>query len=262
GAGGTVERASASHGSSRAVKTGDAASRPGAARRARSRVERGKSDAAQQVERRPGRSRARREIPCTGSASAGATARTGPTPARPSATHVQVALEEGHGPEPGLSERARIHGKAVVQSVPDRLSRSEPDRGVREARQIREADRNLDRNDRVLPGREREPERKVDGRGPRVFEGQIALERGERESEAVRILDARPETDRRAAERTLRGGAEEPQLGRPARDRLEPGRLDLHQLGDRRTAADQRQQGDRDEAEASAEPLPRAVHAG
>ena len=103
----------------------------------------------------------------------------------------------------------------------------------RESGDVREADRQIERHDRRCACGERKTERKFSGRRSASLEHQRRPHGRKRQAERIRIGDARPETDARAADRTIDAWTEQMYLSAAVAGLLEPRRLnDPRQLAE------------------------------
>jgi hypothetical protein len=85
---------------------------------------------------------------------------------------------------------------------------------VSEAREVGEADSQVEGNHGFTTRFERQAKRERRGRGTRAFQPQRAVQGGQRQSKRIRIADLRPHPDRRATERPACRRALESNLGR------------------------------------------------
>jgi hypothetical protein len=105
-----------------------------------------------------------------------------------------------------------VDGDRAIETVINRRSVDRPPQGVTQARQVREAHNEIDRELGLGAGRERQAERQIDGGRARVLKKQRAAQRAQRETEGVRVGHLHPESHRRAADGRAYARADEPDL--------------------------------------------------
>jgi len=115
--------------------------------------------------------------------------------------NAERAAEHGHRPERRPAEEARVDPEGRVEPVRDDARPEGGEGGLGERGQVVEVERHVERQDGVAARHERHPERKVDRDPLRVAEVQVARQTRQGERERVRVLDPRPQPDRRAAGR-------------------------------------------------------------
>jgi len=81
-----------------------------------------------------------------------------------------------------------------------------------QARQIAEADGQIEGNHGFFSRAKRQPEREIAGGGAVAIEQQRRAQGGEPQAKRIRIADASPDSDRRTAKRSVRARPHEPDL--------------------------------------------------
>src|SRR5688500_15252372 len=118
-----------------------------------------------------------------------------------SAQHARLAAQPGGWTERGLTEWCSVDGYSAIQPICNAVLRHNALCNFDETRQIREAQADIERNDRVATGLQWQAERKADIGCARALEEHVAVQRRERDAERVRILHAGPDAQRCATHR-------------------------------------------------------------
>src|SRR5439155_6900274 len=140
-------------------------------------------------------------------------------------TDAEFAGRERHRSERRLTEWTDVDADGPFELISDGAAIDSAPHHGRESGDVREADRQIERHDRRCACGERKTERKFPCCRSASLEHQRRPHGRKRQAKRIGIGDARPETNARAADRTIDAWTEQMYLGAAVAGLLEPRRL-------------------------------------
>ena len=115
--------------------------------------------------------------------------------------HAEFARRQCHWPECRRTETPCIDAHGPVKLIGGCTAGREPAECAAQRRHVGKADGEIQRDDALLPGRQRKTEREVGGRGVMAFEIEVRVDRAQGETERIWIGHLDPDANSGAAER-------------------------------------------------------------